>query len=297
MQESKTFRMPKLNYYIRKTFRPKVLILDLDDTVLLWPRKLRLSNGKHLNFSAYFGNIFAKVTSEVLDIERDDAYELCLTGFQEYGSAIIGLMASDDYAVTFEQAEEIFLKVHKQAATNPSKGLVAWVKPNIKLYSLLKQLKTVPYIFTHGSTEYAKIALKGMGLLNTIIPEDNVFGMDMYGYHNTKNKPAAYVWLQQKLNLPYNRMIMSEDSKKNLYWAHAGGMKTVLLHRPDTRGEPFPNYHYVDHAHQTLEDYISMFLDKGVNYTEEKLDRSLAELVYESQIFGIGYLHNNYLAK
>jgi FMN phosphatase YigB (HAD superfamily) len=294
MKPSITFRMPKLNYYIRKHFRPKVLILDLDDTVLLWPRRLKLVSGKHLNFSAYVGNVFAKITSEVLEIERDDAYELCLTGFQDYGSAIIGLMASEDYDVSFAQAEEIFLKVHKQVATNPSKGLVAWAKPNIQLYNLLKQLRTKPYIFTHGSTEYAKIALKTMGLLNTVIPEENVFGMDMYGYYNTKNKPAAYAWLQQRLNIPFNRMVMSEDSHKNLYWAYAAGMKTVLLHRPDAKGDPFPDYLFVDHTHQSLEDYLSMFLDKGVNYTKEKLDRALAELLYENQPFCIRHTQDVY---
>lgn len=286
MQESKTFRMPKINYYVRKTFRPKTLVLDFDDTMCLWPRNLKLKNGRHLNFSAYVANVFSKFTKEVLKIPRDEAHELCLSGFLEYGSAIIGLMESEDYDVSFEQADEIFKKVHYQMATNPSKGLVAWAKPNIFLTQALSQLKTKPYVFTHGSTEYAKIGLQCMGLLNTVIPEENVFGMDMFGYYNTKNKEPAYVWLQQKIGVPYNRMVMSEDSHKNLIWAHVLGMKTVLLHRPDQKGEPFPDYDYVDHTHQTLEDYLQMFLEKGVNYTEEKLDRTLAELLSETQPLG-----------
>ncbi len=288
---ARTFRMPKINYYVRKVYRPKILVLDFDDTVLLWPRNLKLTNGKRLNFSAYVANVFAKFTAEILGIDKDEAYELCFAGFVEYGSAIIGLMESDDYDVTYDQAHEIFIKVHHHVATNPSKGLVAWAKANIRLYEQLKALKTTPYIFTHGSTEYALIGLKCMGLLDTVIPAENVFGMDMFGYYNTKNKPAAYVWLQQKLNIPFNRMIMSEDSHRNLFYAHGFGMKTVLLHRPDEKGDPFAPYPYVDHNHQTLADYIAMFLDKGVNYTEEKLDRSYLELISEVQTAGTAHTY------
>ncbi|MAI07419.1 MAG: hypothetical protein CMF61_00535 [Magnetococcales bacterium] len=293
MPEPKTFRMPKINYYVRKHFRTKILVLDLDDTIMPWPRNMPLKNGKHLNLNAYVSNVFAKIASEVLGLDRDEAYELCSSGYFNYGSAIIGLLETPDYDVTEEQAHEIFMRVHQQTATNPSKGVVAWAKPNFKLYYLLSQFKTVPYIITHGSTPYAKIALQCMGLLNTVVPEENVFGLELYGYYNTKNKPNPYIWFQQKTGIPFNRMVMSEDSHKNLFFAKALGIKTVLLHREGEQGEPFPNYDYVDHTHQKLEDYLQMFLDKGVNYTEEKLERSLEELVSENAPYGAYY--QNYI--
>ncbi|PPR15247.1 MAG: hypothetical protein CFH43_00941, partial [Proteobacteria bacterium] len=233
MPEPKTFRMPKINYYVRKHFRTKILVLDLDDTIMPWPRNMPLKNGKHLNLNAYVSNVFAKIASEVLGLDRDEAYELCSSGYFNYGSAIIGLLETPDYDVTEEQAHEIFMRVHQQTATNPSKGVVAWAKPNFKLYYLLSQFKTVPYIITHGSTPYAKIALQCMGLLNTVVPEENVFGLELYGYYNTKNKPNPYIWFQQKTGIPFNRMVMSEDSHKNLFFAKALGIKTVLLHQHD----------------------------------------------------------------
>lgn len=282
-QHGFTLKMPILNYYIRKAFRPKILVLDFDDTVCLWPRNLKLKNGKHLNFSAYMSNVFSKIVADILNIDIDEAYELCLTAFLEYGSSIIGLMESPDYDVSQKQIDEIFIRVHDQCANNPSKGLIAWAKPNDNLTSLLSNLITKPYIFTHGSTEYAKTGLACMGLLNTVIPEENVFGMDMYGYKNTKKTPASYIWLQQKINAPFNRMIMSEDSKHNLYWAKRLGLTTVLLHTPTEKGDPFPDISYVDHTHQTLENYLEVFLDKGVSYTEEKLNRSVFELISENQ--------------
>ena len=65
----------------------------------------------------------------------------------------------------------------------------------------------------------------------------------------------------------------------------------MLLHRPDEKGDPFAPYPYVDHNHQTLADYIAMFLDKGVNYTEEKLDRSYLELISEVQTAGTAHTY------
>lgn len=295
--KTKTFRMPLVTYMVRKALRPKFLVLDFDDTVLLWPRNMKLPNGRHLNFSAYMSNIFAKIVGETLGIERDEAYELCLSGFLQYGSSMIGLMESEDYKeiLTEEVLDDVYQSVHRQAATNPSKGLIAWATSNLALHYLLSSIKTPIYILTHGSTEYAKIGLKTMGLLNTVIPEENVFGMEMYGYANTKKGPGAYLWLQQRLGLPFNRMIMSEDSHKNLIYAKKLGMKTVLLHRPDEKGEPFPNFDYVDHTHQTLEDYLTMFLDKGINYTENKQVRSLAEIEWENRSVGKNTVYMNAL--
>lgn len=281
-----TFKMPLLNYLIRKHFRPKILILDFDDTVCLWPRNLKLKDGKHLNFNAYMSNVFAKITSEVLGIDFEEAAEMCMAGFSKYGSSIIELIESEDYDVSIEEIDRIFEDVHMRAATHPTKGLVGWAKPNFKLHYLLSQLSNKPYIFTHGSTAYAKIGLQAMGLLNTVIPEESVFGMEQYGYYNTKKGANAYIWLQQKVKVAFNRMIMSEDSHKNLIWAHNLGMKTVLLHGPDKKGEPFPDYDYVDHTHQTLEDYVEMFLKKGISYTETKCDRTVAEMVGENPTYG-----------
>ncbi|MFT7144555.1 MAG: FMN phosphatase YigB (HAD superfamily) [bacterium] len=283
----KTFRMPKLNYYIRKVFRPKVLVFDLDDTICLWPQNLELDNGYYLNFNEYMGNVFAKYTSEILGIDRKEAFSLCEMGFRKHHSSIIGLLKSAKHNVTNEQADEIFEKVHLHVANHKSKGAVAWAKSNPKLTWLLTQLKTSPYVFTHGSTAYAKIMLELMGLLNTVIPEENVFGLEQFGYVNHKMMPASYLWFQQKVGLPFNRYIMHEDSKKNLYWAKQFGMKTVWLQKGRFDEEDdLPEASYADHSHNTLEDYLEMFLQKGVSYTEEKFDRSVFEIMWENQTLG-----------
>ena len=309
---NQTFRMSLLTYTIRKVFRPKIMIFDLDDTLFRWPRKLKLKGGGKLNFHRYVANIFAKVICEYLRdyadskmnlkegdedfarfyITKDEASEFCEEGYRLYGSSMIALI--EEYPeLDDDDLASIFLSTHQRMATHERKGVNAWVKPNFMLIESIRNLKTAPFILTHGSTPYAKIVLKALGL-SGIIPDENIFGMDLYGYHNTKNTYAPYVWIQQKISksvgkqVPFNRLIMSEDSHKNLVTAHNLGIKTVLLQRPNDLGEPLPDYPYVDHTHQT-QDYLWMFLDKGINYTENKQDRHFLESYSENTISGASF--------
>ena len=178
-------------------------VFDLDNT--LYPASSRL-----------FDQISRKMTSfimETLHVDREEAYKIQKTYFQEYGTTMRGLMVNHDTDPLQ------FLDYVHDIDLSPIKN------NNNALNRALSLLPGRKIIFTNGSKNHANNIINHMGVNHHF---DAIFDIVDSGFIPKPDR-KAYQILVQELTINPKTTIMVEDMACNLLPASDLGMTTVWV--------------------------------------------------------------------
>lgn len=192
------------------------LVFDLDGT--LYPRGNGLYVAIMERISAYL--------RRVLDLSPDDADVLRRRYFQQYGTALRGLM------VESQVDAEVFLhEVHDI-------DVGAFLQPAPDLAALLAALPQRKLIFTNASREHARRVVEALGIAGQFEVILDVRAMEF----RPKPDPFAYHILTQYVPGPLSGVLFLDDEPRNLPPAAQIGLSTLLVHpNPPTPDPSVPH--------------------------------------------------------
>ncbi|HWL27651.1 MAG TPA: pyrimidine 5'-nucleotidase [Burkholderiaceae bacterium] len=198
-----------------------------------------LDNTLHDCSKGIFGAIdgaMAQAVSYTLNIDQDAANLLRKTYWKRYGATVIGMVRHHgvDASAFLELSHrfEVAPLVHGEAG----------------LRHKLRKLKGRKIILTNAPLKYAREVLKTLGILHEFECVWAIDHMNLQG--QTRPKPSLALMRQvlARLGVPASRVVLVEDTLRNLKSARQVGMRTVHVFHP---GTPFSSLHrgrcsYVD---------------------------------------------------
>lgn len=102
-------------------------------------------------------------------------------------------------------------------------------------------------VITHSHSDFTARALAHMQLAAHIAPA-HVLTVEQVGYREKHNDPEMLLEIQRRTNIPFDEIMMVEDTMENMVFAHDLGMRTAFIHW----GKPKDSLpHYVEFQHET----------------------------------------------
>lgn len=157
-----------------------------------------------------------------LDLDREQADALRLAYWKRYGATATGLelhhgIAAGDFIAAAHDFEVNGL-VHSER-------------------SLGRKLARLPgrkILLTNAPESYARAVLQVLGILHHFEMLWSIDHMRLQGRLRCKPSAAMLRQLLARLRVPAGRVVLVDDTFKNLHSARAVGMRTVLCHHPGT---------------------------------------------------------------
>ncbi|NGM86669.1 pyrimidine 5'-nucleotidase [Parapusillimonas sp. SGNA-6] len=178
----------------------------------------------------------AMAVARTLNIDQDAANVLRKTYWKRYGATVIGMVRHHgvDAGAFLELSHsfEVAPLVHGEAG----------------LRHKLHKLKGRKIILTNAPLKYAREVLKTLGILHEFECVWAIDHMHLQGQTRPKPSPALMRQVLARLGVPASRVVLVEDTLRNLKSARQVGMRTVHVFHP---GTPFSSLHrgrcdYVD---------------------------------------------------
>jgi putative hydrolase of the HAD superfamily len=182
----------------------KFLIFDLDET--LYPRQAGLMQEIGARINRYL--------IEHLQLSEADAKILRLRYFQQYGTALRGLMVERSDA----DPEDYLRFVHDIQ-------LAQYIGPNPALQTMLRSIDLPKVIFTNATIEHAQKVLGILGISDCFSRIIDIRAVD----YISKPDRRAYEKMLILIGAQPSECILVEDSARNLRPATALGMKSILV--------------------------------------------------------------------
>jgi putative hydrolase of the HAD superfamily len=192
-----------------------------DDPVWLFDLDNTLHDASRGIFRAIDRRMGAAV-AQALDLPRDQADALRLRYWQRYGATAIGL--ARHHGVNLRQ----FL------ATCHDFDIAPLVHSETGLAARLRGLPGTRIVLTNAPAHYARRVLDALGILQEF---DGLWAIDHMmpmGLARPKPSPGLMRMVAARLGVPPRRIILVEDTERNLKSARQVGMRTVWLYHPGT---------------------------------------------------------------
>jgi putative hydrolase of the HAD superfamily len=196
-----------------------------DDPVWLFDLDNTLHDASHAIFRAIDRRMSAAV-AEALGVDAEEADRLRQHYWKRYGATAIGL--TRHHGVSLRQ----FLMTCHDFDVAPL------VHAETGLAARLRALPGSRIVLTNAPAHYARRVLDALGILQEF---DGLWAIDhMMPMGLTRPKPSLALMRQviARLKVPAGRIILVEDTLRNLKSARHAGMRTAYLYHPDT---PFSN--------------------------------------------------------
>jgi putative hydrolase of the HAD superfamily len=182
----------------------KYLIFDLDET--LYPRDAGLMQEIGARINRYL--------IDHLQLTEDDAKLLRLRYFQQYGTALRGLMVERSEA----DPEDYLQFVHDISLTK-------YIGPQPALAAMLRSIELPKVIFTNATIEHAQKVLAILGISDCFSRLIDIRAVE----YISKPDRRAYEKMLTLIDAQPGECILVEDSARNLLPAKALGLKTILV--------------------------------------------------------------------
>lgn len=186
----------------------KFLIFDLDET--LYPRNSGLMQEMGVRINRYL--------LERLNLSEAEARELRLRYFNQYGTALRGLVVERPDV----DPEDYLRFVHDIRLTD-------YIRPHPELAEMLRSIPLAKVIFTNATVEHAHCVLNILGIADQFEDIIDVRRVDFI----SKPDPRAYQRLLAILQARGDECILVEDSARNLLPGKALDMTTILVDSAD----------------------------------------------------------------
>jgi len=186
-----------------------------------------------------------KPTIDAILFDLDNTLYDARAGLQDEGDRRIALWIMEALGLPREEADELRVRTWKQYGTT-AQGLLAehgipphvmyercispidptpYISPSPELDGMLADLTVPKHVFTNSTETYARNVLRALGVEGRF---DNVFDI-AYCDWLPKPNPASYDRIIADLGLPAERTVFVEDNTRNLAPAIDLGMFTVLI--------------------------------------------------------------------
>lgn len=206
-----------------------------DDTIWLFDLDNTLHDCSRAIFRAIDGNM-TQAVMETLGVDEDMANTLRRRYWERYGATVIGLVRHHGI-----KASDFLAKAH---AFDPAP--LVYSEPG--LARKFKHLPGRKVLLTNAPRHYAHDVLKVLGISRHFDLVWAIDQMDLQGRMRPKPSMALMKQVLAHLKVPAHRVVLVEDTLRNLRSARQLGMRTVHIFHPGTpftaplRGRP----HYVD---------------------------------------------------
>lgn len=188
-----------------------------------------LDNTLHDSSKAIFQSINVGMTAAVvehLNVDIDTANRLRTAYWQRYGATVIGLVRHHNVnAQTFLERSHDF-------------DVASQVHSETGLADKLAGLNGRKILLTNAPKKYACTVLKTLGILHHFESVWAIDQMRLQGRFRPKPSLALMKQVLARLDVPASRVVLVEDTLKNLKVARQVGMRTVYVYHP---GTPFSN--------------------------------------------------------
>lgn len=203
-----------------------VWLFDLDNT---------LHNCSKGIFKAIDGAM-ARAVATALELDAQAADELRTRYWRRYGATVIGMVRHHGV-----KAEEFLRSSHNF-------DVPPLVHAETGLNHKLQQLRGRKILLTNAPLDYARTVLKTLGILHHFECLWAIDHMNLQGRLRPKPSAALMRQILARLGVPAGRVVLVEDTLRNLKGARRAGMRTVHVFHP---GTPFSGLHsgrcqYVD---------------------------------------------------
>lgn len=189
-----------------------VWLFDLDNTLHDCSRHI---------FQRIDGNM-SDLMMQWLELDRSSADALRLDYWKRYGATAVGLELHHGIA-----AADFIQAAHDFDVT----GLVHAER------GLGRKLACLPgrkILLTNAPESYARAVLRILGILHHFEMLWSIDHMRLQGRLRCKPSAAMLRQLLARLRVPAGRVVLVDDTFKNLHSAKSVGMRTVLCHHPGT---------------------------------------------------------------
>ena len=189
-----------------------VWLFDLDNTLHDSSREI---------FKAIDRSMTAAVASS-LDISAEAANRLRATYWKRYGATVIGMVRHHGIDAN------AFLRLSHQF------DVASMVHAEKGLARKLRQLPGRKFVFTNAPLDYARTVLRTLKILHCF---EGIWAIDdMVLQGRFRPKPSAALMRQAvaRLGVSAHRVILVEDTLRNLKSARQAGMRTAYIYHPQT---------------------------------------------------------------
>lgn len=189
-----------------------VWLFDLDNT---------LHNASHAMFRE-IDRRMGRAVAVALDLPDEQANVLRQRYWRKYGSTAIGLVRHHD------------IRLQDFLTTTHDFDVAALIHSETGLRRRLRNLPGRKIILTNAPAHYARRVLIALGILHEF---EGLWAIDhMMPSGLPRPKPSLGLMKQiiARLGVPAHRIILVEDTLRNLKPARQCGMRTVYLYNPDT---------------------------------------------------------------
>ncbi|HEX7387049.1 MAG TPA: pyrimidine 5'-nucleotidase [Castellaniella sp.] len=170
-----------------------------------------------------------QAVAQALNLPRDEADVLRRRYWKRYGATAIGLVRH--HGVNLHQFLSTCHDFDVRPLVHAEKGQLA----------RLRRLPGTRIVLTNAPAHYARRVLDALGILQEF---DGLWAIDhMMPMGLARPKPSLALMRQivARLNVPAHRIILVEDTLRNLKPARQAGIRTVYLYHP---GTPFTHHQY-----------------------------------------------------
>jgi putative hydrolase of the HAD superfamily len=228
-----------------------VWLFDLDNT---------LHDASHRIFSV-IDQRMGQAVAQALGLPADEADVLRRRYWKRYGATAIGLVRHHG------------IDLHQFLATCHNFDVRPLVHAEKGQLARLRRLPGTRIVLTNAPAHYARRVLDALGILQEF---DGLWAIDhMMPMGLPRPKPSLALMRQivARLNVPAERIILVEDTLRNLKTARQAGMRTAYLYHP---GTPF------SHAQFGRDLYVDVRVNRlsalltraGAGYTPGSPDRA-----------------------
>lgn len=196
------------------------------DTVWLFDLDNTLHDCSRHIFPAIDGAMTATM-AELLGLEREQADILRNEYWARYGATAIGLERHHGIpAADFLEASHRF-------------DVAPLVHAERGIARKLARLPGRRILLTNAPQKYAREVLRALGILQEFELLWTIDHMRLQGRLRPKPSTAMLRQLLAQLRVPASRVVLVDDTLKNLRSARSLGMRTVLSHHPGTPHNPY----------------------------------------------------------
>ncbi|MBP6018514.1 MAG: pyrimidine 5'-nucleotidase [Burkholderiaceae bacterium] len=213
-----------------------VWLFDLDNT---------LHDASHAIFGA-INSAMTQAVASTLDLDLAAASTLRTRYWQRYGATVIGM-------VRHHHADP-----HEFLRLSHDFNVAELVRAEPGLGRKLQALPGRKILFTNAPADYARQVLKTLRLLPHFEAIYSINDMSLQGRIRPKPSLALMHQVLARLKTPAHRVVLVEDTLKNLKTARQAGMRTVHIYHP---GTPFASARqgrnsYVDLRFKAVENLL-----------------------------------------
>lgn len=209
-----------------------------------------LDNTLHDSSRAIFKVIDQSMTQAVmgaLHVDEETANTLRAKYWRRYGATVIGLVKHHG------------INAHEFLHLSHSFDIPSLVHAETALPYKLNRLKGRKILLTNAPLHYARTVLKTLGILRQFESLWAIDHMALQGQMRPKPSLALMKQVMARVAAPASKIVLIEDTLKNLKSAKQLGMRTVYVYHP---GTPFSNLRsgrdsYVDLRINTLGDLLT----------------------------------------